>query len=112
MITPLEVALGLLGVGVLTAIARIYFDARDAWWKRVQWAIDKVGSSDQDDQLIGAAALVALTSGRLWLRSGDRKLLNAVNRQIQNPVSEPVDDTGPGAGPDMGGGTVTGPDAV
>lgn len=82
MITPLEVALTLLGVGFLTLLIRTYFDARDAWWKRVQWAVDKATSTTELDKLVGLAALVELTNRRVSLRPGDRRLMDAVTGPI------------------------------
>lgn len=91
-LTSLEVAAAISVVGIATYVTRLYFDARDAWWKRTEWALDKAISEGTAESVLGLSALDVLTKQRLLMRRGDRTLLEATIRTILNDVEPPMDE--------------------
>jgi hypothetical protein len=65
-------AVGSIGIGTIWQKWRS--DRRDAWWKRVQWAIDKSLSADPVEREIGNESMSALNQEH-WLSKADRRVL-------------------------------------
>lgn len=80
-LTVLEVATGVGLSAVCTLVARTYFDVRDAWWKRVQWATDRaLDLASEQSQVVGVRALDMLADAPAT--RSDRDLLIAVLEEV------------------------------
>ena len=100
MITPLEVASVAVVLAAATLLLRLYFDARDAWWKRVQWAVDKALGETEVSRLTGLAALNELGQDELLMRRRDKELLGATLEAVINGlVGDEVDEEPPADAP-------------
>lgn len=106
--TALEVAGAAAGVGLLNFATKFYFDARDALWKRAQWAMDKATSTESDlERKVGLQAMAELLEDKR-LRTKDVKLMKSVmltvaeeaRRELRGTSEPPATDTEePGRGP-------------
>ena len=99
-LTALEVATTVAVIGLGGFHTGVYFNARDTWWKRAQWAIDKGVSDDDLDRQVGLAAMTVLLDSRLATRR-DAALLGAAVRLIADDaldqaLAEPAGAGGPG----------------
>jgi hypothetical protein len=73
---PLGAAiLALVGVG-LTVLQKNHIDRRDAWWKRVQWALDAL-DGPEEQRRIGIALLGRLAFEKR-VSTEDRALIEGV----------------------------------
>jgi len=86
-LTALEVATTVAAVGLGGFLTRIYFDARDTWWKRAEWAMDKGTSADDLEQKVGLATMSKLLDSRL-ATGKDAELLGTAMRAIADDALE------------------------
>lgn len=68
-----------LVVGVATVRQKAATDARDQWWKRVQWALERALEADVDSQALGLATLQTLLAEKATNRSDVAMLDSAYN---------------------------------
>ena len=78
-------------VGLSTLRQRSAADARDQWWKRAQWAIDKSGDRDESAAAIGHAVMRELEKSAL-AGIDEKKILRAAT-SIRLDVLEGQGDT-------------------
>lgn len=78
-------ALGLpsLTIAFITWWQRNANDARDQWWKRATWAVDKSLDDEQEARDVGAAALATIYAEHTP-RGIDRRLLEDFARELLN----------------------------
>lgn len=99
-LTALEVASAVAGVGFGGFVAKTYFDARDALWKRAQWAMDKASSSESDlERKVGLAVMTELLREKR-LKTKDVKVMKTVMVTIAAEARREIAATPP-ARPDL-----------
>lgn len=88
-VTAVEVASTVAAVGLGGFVSKLYFDARDTWWKRAEWAMDKAMSSDPLAKRIGIAAMRDLAGARVATKSDARVLRRALKLVLEEALDEP-----------------------
>jgi hypothetical protein len=80
-LTALELTAVLAVAAIGTLLSRVYYDKKDAWWKRAQWAIDKATGPDVSDaeRKIGLDTMGVLIDERFTPRADIRILADAID---------------------------------
>lgn len=78
-----------VAVAVFTFRQKLNSDNREAWWKRVEWAIESALSEEQHEQrrAAGTAAILDLKFSKL-AKKVDRKFLEAIASAILDKLLE------------------------
>lgn len=62
-------------VGFLTVMQKWRSDARQAWWTRAQWAIDKSLSPNPDEREVGSESMGVLVNAHFGVPNADIRVL-------------------------------------
>ena len=93
MLTVSEVALIVAGAALLgtavTVVQKRFSDRRDAWWERVQWALERILAQDSDDtnHTVALVMLAALQGSRL-ATAEERDMLEQVADALLPPAPD------------------------
>ena len=74
-------------------------DNRNAWWNRVQWAIDASLSNEDQTRATGMAAIVEMQDSE-WATSADQNLLLVMATAVRDETVQDIEEEGQSDGDD------------